>query len=59
MPVVLISGWGAQLEDDVLENSGVDFVVAKPFHLDKILDVISRSLLLKEGKNQKSSPVRL
>ncbi|MCP4634209.1 MAG: response regulator [candidate division Zixibacteria bacterium] len=59
MPVVLISGWGAQLEDDVLEDSGVDFVVAKPFHLEKILDVIGRSLLLKEGKIKQSSPVRL
>jgi CheY-like chemotaxis protein len=59
MPVVLISGWGAQLEDDVLEGSGVDFVVAKPFHLNKIIDVIGRSLLIKEGKVSHSSPVRL
>ncbi|MBD3170651.1 MAG: response regulator [candidate division Zixibacteria bacterium] len=59
MPVVLISGWGAQLEDDVLENSSIDFVVAKPFHLDKIVDLINRAFKLRESGERRSMPVRI
>lgn len=59
MPVILVSGWGAQLEDEVLDNSGIDFVIAKPFHLDKILETIKRAFLIREGNPARSIPLRV
>lgn len=47
LPVVVISGWGAQLDEDQLRESKVDAVLAKPFHLDQlrqaVMDVTAKS----------------
>lgn len=59
IPLVLISGWGAQLDEETLQDSGVDLVVAKPFKLEKLIDVVSRAFLIKEGKLKYNSPLSL
>ena len=59
MPTILISGWGAQLDDEALANSKVDFVVAKPFQLQKLLDIINRAFLVKEGKASHDMALRV
>ena len=38
-PVVIISGWGAQLTEEEIKASKVDLVLAKPFNLDQIIEV--------------------
>lgn len=42
LPVVVISGWGAQLDDAQLQESKIDAVLAKPFHLDQLRQVVMR-----------------
>ncbi|MBD3297359.1 MAG: response regulator, partial [candidate division Zixibacteria bacterium] len=42
IPVVVISGWGAQFNDDQLGDSGVDAMLAKPFHLQLLRETIER-----------------
>ncbi|GAB4318227.1 MAG: hypothetical protein Kow0074_07290 [Candidatus Zixiibacteriota bacterium] len=42
IPVVVISGWGAQFSDDQLGDSGVDAMLAKPFHLQLLRETIER-----------------
>lgn len=50
-PVILISGWGRDLKDQEITNTGVDFLAAKPFHIDDIFQLlISSKNLLAERK---------
>ncbi len=39
-PVILISGWGRDLKDQDLTNTGVDFLASKPFHIDEIFQIL-------------------
>lgn len=40
LPVLVISGWGAQYEGGHLENTGVDAMLAKPFHLKQLRETV-------------------
>ncbi len=42
-PVVLVTGWGIQLDDQLLAESGVSDVIAKPFTLEDVLEVARRA----------------
>ncbi len=42
-PVVMISGWGSQIDPTRVSSSGVDLVLGKPFHLDDIRRVIGQA----------------
>jgi len=44
MPVVMITGWGAQYEDVELASRGVDLMLAKPLSWDKLLSSIEKLL---------------
>jgi CheY-like chemotaxis protein len=44
MPVGLITGFGDQLEPERLERHGIQFVVAKPFSSDELLQVVATAL---------------
>ncbi len=44
VPVVLITGWGAQYEDKDLSSRGVDVVLSKPLSWNKLLATIHRLL---------------
>jgi len=44
IPVLMISGWGNQINDDMIAQSGLDGVVAKPFEIDKIKMTIQNIL---------------
>jgi DNA-binding response OmpR family regulator len=39
-PVVIISGWGAQLSKEEIKTNKADCVLPKPFSLDQILNII-------------------
>jgi PAS domain S-box-containing protein len=43
-PVVMITGWGAQYEDDDLVSRGVDLMLSKPLSWDKLLTSIEKML---------------
>lgn len=49
-PVVLISGWGRDLKDQDLTNTGVDFLASKPFHIDEIFQILAHSKNMLENK---------
>jgi signal transduction histidine kinase/ActR/RegA family two-component response regulator/PAS domain-containing protein len=42
MPVVIVTGWGTQLESRALRARGVDFVVPKPFALEDVRAVLQQ-----------------
>lgn len=44
-PVILMTGWGINLDADEVGKSGVDFTLAKPFKIEQLTDVISRARL--------------
>jgi CheY-like chemotaxis protein len=41
-PVVLITGWGAQLGAEELKKNNVDWLLSKPFNLDQFKEMIER-----------------
>jgi len=42
--VILITGWGVELEEDELKEKNVDSVISKPFQIGQILEVVSKAL---------------
>ncbi len=40
IPIMIITGWGAQLSDEDLRNNDVELVLSKPFHLDQVKQAI-------------------
>jgi signal transduction histidine kinase/CheY-like chemotaxis protein len=52
IPVIMISGWGNQLDDELVRQSGLDAIMAKPFEMTKIKSLIQDVLAKKQ-----SSPV--
>jgi PAS domain S-box-containing protein len=44
LPVVMITGWGAQYEDAELAGRGVDLMLSKPLSWDKLLNSIEKLL---------------
>lgn len=44
MPVGVITGWGASLDEARLEEFGVDLILAKPFRYDQVLEVVRKVL---------------
>lgn len=45
--VVFITGWGAQLDREQINRSGVDGIITKPFSKQAISDEIARLLKIK------------
>jgi GAF domain-containing protein/ActR/RegA family two-component response regulator len=43
-PVILVTGWGDQLEEEDARNRGVDVVVAKPFEIEGVRAAVARAL---------------
>lgn len=41
VPVILVSGWGAQYEDEDLRDRGVDCVCSKPLSYQKLLEIMA------------------
>jgi CheY-like chemotaxis protein len=47
VPVILVTGWGDQLDSQQLRESGVDLVVAKPFRVERVLLALTDALALR------------
>jgi len=44
LPVVLLTGWGTQYEEEDVSTEGVDAVLSKPLSWEKLTDSIGRLL---------------
>ena len=44
IPVGLITGWGINLEDEKIKESGVDLIIGKPFQVKEILEAVNEWL---------------
>jgi len=49
LPVLVISGWGAQYGEGQLGDTGVDAMLAKPFHLQQLRESVERLAKVSEG----------
>jgi len=43
-PVGMITGWGMEVNQAEIEESGLDFVISKPFDLNEILNIVAETL---------------
>ena len=43
-PVVLITGWGLEVDESKARESGVDSVIGKPFQIQDIISIVNRFL---------------
>jgi DNA-binding response OmpR family regulator len=50
MPVVLITGWGQNLDEEKLKESGVDRVVTKPFRIEQLMKTVEELLSKPVGR---------
>lgn len=46
LPVILVSGWGSAMERDQLEGTGVDLVMAKPYTMTQLKQILSQATAL-------------
>ena len=44
VPIVLLSGWGIQLDDVRIKDSGVDMVLSKPCQMEELLNAVDEAL---------------
>jgi signal transduction histidine kinase/ActR/RegA family two-component response regulator len=44
VPVIMISGWGNQIDEDMITQSRLDGVLAKPFEMNKIKSMLNKVL---------------
>jgi DNA-binding response OmpR family regulator len=40
IPVVLVTGWGTNLDEGKVRDSGVDMIIGKPFQVNEILEAV-------------------
>ena len=40
IPVVLITGWGTNLDEEKVKESGIDMIIGKPFQVNEILETV-------------------
>ena len=48
-PVVMITGWGRQLDEQEIGEKGVDLLLCKPFELAKVQNTVAEALKLRES----------
>ena len=48
-PVGMITGWGAEMSQSKMDKYGLDFLIAKPFDINQILNVVAETLQSKTG----------
>jgi len=48
-PVGMITGWGAEMSQSKMDEYGLDFLISKPFDLNRILNVVAETMESKGG----------
>jgi hypothetical protein len=44
----MITGWGMELSREKMSENGIDLVVSKPFEFDRVIQLVSEAMELKE-----------
>lgn len=44
IPVGLVTGWGKNLEEEKIKESGVDLIIGKPFQVSEILEAVNHCI---------------
>jgi CheY-like chemotaxis protein len=44
-PVILVTGWGIQVDDEKKNMHGIDYVISKPFNIDQVTSLVQEELL--------------
>ena len=47
--VVFITGFAHQADPEMMDSCGVDFILQKPFRLEKLMDIVARVAALRKG----------
>jgi PAS domain S-box-containing protein len=50
LPVGMITGWGMELDQAKVEETGIDFFISKPFDFNHILKVVAETMVLKKRR---------
>ena len=50
VPIVLLSGWGIQLDDVRIKECGVDLVLSKPCQMDELINAVDEVVKRQKGK---------
>jgi CheY-like chemotaxis protein len=45
IPVILITGWGIQVDADKKNIHGIDYVISKPFSISQVTSLVQEELL--------------
>ena len=48
VPVIMITGWGMELNREKMSESGIDLIVSKPFLFDQVIELVYEAMELKE-----------
>ncbi len=48
VPVIMITGWGMELNREKMSESGIDLIVSKPFLFDQVIELVCEAMELKE-----------
>ncbi len=53
--VALITGWGTQLDEAIIHEKGVDFIVSKPFRIEEVRQLVNRAMTIRKSNEKKLS----
>jgi signal transduction histidine kinase/CheY-like chemotaxis protein len=45
--IVLVTGWGSELDEESLKDRKIDFLISKPFQVSQIVEVVSKAMKLR------------
>ena len=45
--IVMVTGWGSELDEDSLKDRKIDFLISKPFQVSQIAEVVSKAMKVK------------
>ena len=48
VPIVMITGWGMELNREKMKESGINLLISKPFQFDQVIALVSEAMELKE-----------
>lgn len=48
--VVMITGWGSEMDDEKMKESGVDLFISKPFQIHQLQDSVAQAMRVKGEK---------
>lgn len=49
VPIVMITGWGANFDQEQLKKAGIDYILAKPFKLEQLTEVVEKVTAYKQS----------